>query len=86
MKLVEVVQTVLILIEVTNQLEELWLWHQRFRHPSFNVMKKSISSLFMGIDESKLHYESHVLAKIHRTSYTLSTIRSCFLFELHSNV
>ncbi|PRQ48694.1 putative RNA-directed DNA polymerase [Rosa chinensis] len=50
------VQAALISTGVTNQVEELWLWHRRLGHPSFSVMKKSMPSLFLGIDESKLHF------------------------------
>ena len=87
MKPEKAVQAALISTGVTNQVEELWLWHRRLGHPSFSVMKKSMPSLFLGIDESKLHCESCVLAKSHRTSYPLSTTRSSFPFELiHSDV
>ncbi|PRQ47582.1 putative RNA-directed DNA polymerase [Rosa chinensis] len=87
MKPEKAVQAALISTGVTNQVEELWLWHRRLGHPSFSVMKKSMPSLFLGIDESKLHCESCVLAKSHRTSYPLSTTRSSSPFELiHSDV
>ncbi|XP_024185099.1 uncharacterized protein LOC112189935 [Rosa chinensis] len=87
MKPEKAVQAALISTGVTNRVEELWLWHRRLGHPSFSVMKKSMPSLFLGIDESKLHCESCVLAKSHRTSYPLSTTRSSFPFELiHSDV
>lgn len=53
---------------VTDQIEELWLWHRRLGHPSFSVIKKLMPTLFFSTDESKLHCESCVLAKSHRTS------------------
>ena len=56
-------------------------------HPSFGVMKKLMSSLFLGIKESSLHCETCVFAKSHKSSYSPSFSSSSTPFELiHSDV
>ena len=42
------------LMSTSDKLGEVWLWHRRLGHPSFSVMKKSMPSLFIGVDESVL--------------------------------
>ena len=71
----------------SDRVKEIWLWHRRMGHPSFGVMKKSMSSLFFGIKESSLHCETCVFAKSHKSSYSPSFSSSSAPFELiHSDV
>ena len=76
------------LITTSDRLSEVWLWHRRLGHPSFPVMKKSMPSLFIGVDESVLRCETCVLGKSHRSTYSPSlSQKSVVPFELiHSDV
>ena len=76
------------LMSNSDKLSEVWLWHRRLGHPSFSVMKKSMPSLFICVDESVLHYETCVLGKSHRSTYSSRiSNESVIPFELiHSDV
>ncbi|PRQ58292.1 putative RNA-directed DNA polymerase [Rosa chinensis] len=72
----------------SDKLSEVWLWHRRLGHPSFSLMRKTMPTLFIGVDESVLHCETCVLAKSHRATYSPSiSNKSVIPFELiHSDV
>ena len=76
------------LISNFDKLNEVWLWQRRLGHPSFSVMKKTMHTLFIGVDESVLRCETCVLAKCHRATYSPSiSNKSILSFELiHSDV
>ena len=76
------------LITTFDRLREVWLWHRRLGHNFFVVMKQSMHSLFIGVDESVLHCETYVLGKSHRSTYSpRKSVKSVIPFELiHSHV
>lgn len=65
-----------------DRLSEVWLWHIRIDRPSFSAMKKSMSSLFFGINDSTLCYETCVLAKSHRASYPPSVNDKSYVLDV----
>ncbi|XP_062009190.1 putative F-box protein At3g52320 isoform X2 [Rosa rugosa] len=56
----------------SDKLSEIWLWNRRLGHSSFSLMRKTMPTLFIGVDESVLHCETCVLAKSHRATYSPS--------------
>ncbi|PRQ29721.1 putative RNA-directed DNA polymerase [Rosa chinensis] len=72
----------------SDKISEIWLWHRRLGHPSFSLMKTTMPTLFIGVNESALRCETCVLAKSHRATYSpRMSNKSVIPFELiHSDV
>ena len=66
---------------------EIWLWHQRLGHASFDYMKKLFPSLFANFDVSSFKCDVWELAKSHRASFPLTLTKSPVPFMIiHSDV
>ncbi|KAL4569195.1 hypothetical protein LXL04_024829 [Taraxacum kok-saghyz] len=66
---------------------DIWLYHRRFGHTSFNYLKRLFPNLFVKCDVSKFRCEICELAKSHSASYpsTLSNNTLPFM-TIHSDV
>lgn len=65
-----------------NNEAEVWLWHRRLGHASFDYLKRLFPSLFESLDSSFLHCDACELAKSHRTSFPLPLNKSPLPFIL----
>ncbi|PRQ49627.1 putative RNA-directed DNA polymerase [Rosa chinensis] len=72
----------------SDKISEIWLWHRHLGHHSFSLMKTTMPTLFIGVNESALRCETYVLAKSHRATYSPRVSnKSVIPFELiHSDV
>ncbi|CAL2240948.1 unnamed protein product [Prunus armeniaca] len=67
--------------------QQIWLWHRRLGHPSFDYFKRLFPSLFRSCDESSFKCETCILVKSHRTVFPLSDSKAAKPFDLvHSDV
>ncbi|PRQ21141.1 putative RNA-directed DNA polymerase [Rosa chinensis] len=81
-------QSLVALTSNSDKISEIWLWHRRLGHPPFSLMKTTMPTLFIGVNESALRCETCVLAKSHRATYSPRVSnKSVIPFELiHSDV
>ena len=74
-------------IKKKKKKRELWLMHERLRHPSFFSLKTLYPKLCVNLDPSKFQCEVCKLSKNDHISYPLGSKRSEILFSLiHTNV
>ena len=67
--------------------DQIWLYHFRLGHPSFNVLKVMFPLLFKNIDVDTFHCDVREFAKHRCVSFPLSSKRSSFPFALiHSDI
>lgn len=72
---------------VSNKERQIWLWHHRLGHPSFEYLKHLLSGLFSNVSHLNFKCDTCILAKIHRVSYPLSMNKNVIPFDLiHSDV
>ena len=63
------------------------MWHRRLGHPSFRYLRHLFPDLFSNVETSELNCDTCILAKSHRSTYSLSMNKSDIHFALiHSNV
>ena len=66
---------------------DMWLWHRRLGHPSFEVLRKVFPNLANPSVTTKLHCDVCEIAKHHRVSYPSSENKSTLPFSIvHSDV
>ncbi|KAI5351102.1 hypothetical protein L3X38_003993 [Prunus dulcis] len=67
--------------------QQIWLWHRRLEHPSFDYLKRLFPSLFCSCDEFSFKCETCILVKSHRIVFPLSDSKAAKCFDLvHSDV
>ncbi|PRQ52211.1 putative GAG-pre-integrase domain-containing protein [Rosa chinensis] len=64
----------------SDKISEIWLWHRRLGHPSFSLMKTTMPTLFIGVNESALRCETCVLAKSHRRAHCIGYAIFCVVY------
>ncbi|KAI5350430.1 hypothetical protein L3X38_003321 [Prunus dulcis] len=62
--------------------QKIWFWHRRLGHPSFGYLKRLFTYLFRSCDESSFKCETCILAKSHRTVFSLSDSKAAKPFDL----
>ena len=67
-------------MDFKNRKYEIWLWHRRLGHTSFDYFKKLFPSLFTKSDISSFCCDICELAKSHRASFPLILNKSLFPF------
>ncbi|CAL5428100.1 unnamed protein product [Camellia sinensis] len=66
---------------------EIWLWHKRFGHASFDYLKRLFPQLFSALDISDFKCDICEFAKSHRISFPISMHKSSVPFMVvHSDV
>ena len=66
---------------------QIWLWHHRLGHPSFNYLQHMFPDLFVRCSVSDFKCDTCILAKSHLVSYPLNSNKSVIPFGLaHSDV
>ena len=65
-----------------SRIEQIWLWHRQLDHPSFGYLKHLLPSLFSDFSISDFQCETCILAKSHRTIYSLHNNKSDVPFSL----
>lgn len=61
---------------------EVWLWHKRLGHPSFQYLQHLFNSLFARVHVSNFHCETCIFAKSHSASFPVSSNKSHVPFPL----
>ena len=66
---------------------DMWLWHRRLGHPSFEILRKVFPNLVSPSNVTKLHCDVCEIAKHHRVSYPSSENKTTLPFSIvHSDV
>lgn len=66
---------------------QIWLWHNRLRHPSFQYLSYLFLELFTKVNESDFKYEACFQVKSHRVPYLISLNKCDIPFSIiHSDV
>jgi hypothetical protein len=72
---------------LSSKTRQIWLWHRRLGHPSFEYLRHLFPDLFSDVETSELNCDTCILAKSHRATYSLSMNKSDIPFALiHSDV
>jgi hypothetical protein len=73
--------------QLSSKEREIWLWHRRLGHPSFEYLRHLFPNLFLQSKDVNFNCKTCILAKSHRNSYHASLNKSSILFALiHSDV
>ena len=70
-----------------RQGQDIWLWHYRLGHPSFNYLQHLFPTLFKNVLHSNFKCKDCILGKSHRTNYPISYSKCNTPFEIiHSDL
>ena len=73
--------------QLSSKEREIWLWHRRLGHPSFEYLRHLFPNLFLQSKDVNFNCKTCILAKSHRNSYHASLNKSSIPFALiHSDV
>lgn len=72
---------------IVTKEKQIWLWHRRLGHPSFDYMKYLFPQLFSNLNHLDFKCDTCILAKSHRAPFPINSNKCDIPFNLiHSDV